>query len=83
MITHLCKPLDTPCVFQVVRVSGTIRKSEEEAIRRARDVLRRAKAEGGAGNEDVLDIMMVEADVVDAGIVSGSDDDGEEQDEDD
>lgn len=32
-----------PCVFQVVRVSGTIRKSEEEAIRRARDAIMRAK----------------------------------------
>lgn len=32
-----------PCVFQVVRVSGTIRKSEEEAIRRARDAIMRAR----------------------------------------
>lgn len=32
-----------PCVFQVVRVSGTIRKSEEEAIRRARGAILRAK----------------------------------------
>lgn len=31
------------CVFQVVRVSGTIRKSEEEAIRRARGAILRAK----------------------------------------
>lgn len=41
-----------PCVFQVVRVSGTIRKSEEEAIRRARDAIMRAKRkdeeDGGA-----------------------------------
>lgn len=30
-----------PCVFRVVRVSGTIRKVEEEAVKRARaDVLR-------------------------------------------
>lgn len=30
------------CVFQVIRVSGTIRKSEEEAIRRARLSILRA-----------------------------------------
>ncbi|KAL4961756.1 Rpp14/Pop5 family protein [Aspergillus stella-maris] len=28
--------LSRPCVFRVVRVSGTIRKAEEEAVRRAR-----------------------------------------------
>lgn len=33
------------CVFQVVRVSGTIRKSEEEAIKRARATILRAKKE--------------------------------------
>lgn len=39
---------EVPCVFQVVRVSGTIRKSEEEAIRRARLQIRRAqRANGG------------------------------------
>lgn len=32
-----------PCVVQVLRVSGTIRKSEVEAIRRARDAIMRAK----------------------------------------
>jgi ribonuclease P/MRP protein subunit POP5 len=31
------------CVFQVVRVSGTIRKAEEEAIRRARDMISKAR----------------------------------------
>ncbi|KAF2771419.1 hypothetical protein EJ03DRAFT_255202, partial [Teratosphaeria nubilosa] len=32
----LPQPLSQDCVFQVVRVSGTIKKAEEEAIRRAR-----------------------------------------------
>ncbi|KAK3714923.1 RNA-binding protein pop5 [Vermiconidia calcicola] len=41
--THLPKPVNQACVFQVVRVSGTIRKAEEEAIRRARLSIRRAK----------------------------------------
>lgn len=35
------------CIFRVVRVSGTIRKAEEEAIRRARDMILRAKREMG------------------------------------
>ena len=34
-----------PCVMQVVRVSGTIKKAEEEAIRRARAAMLRAKRE--------------------------------------
>lgn len=32
-----------PCVFRVVRVSGTIRKAEEEAIRQARALILAAK----------------------------------------
>ncbi|GAW25503.1 putative rpp14 family protein [Rosellinia necatrix] len=32
-----------PCVFRVVHVSGTIRKAEEEAIRRARKLIFEAK----------------------------------------
>ncbi|KAI9679468.1 MAG: hypothetical protein M1817_005490 [Caeruleum heppii] len=35
--------LGRPCVLQVVRVSGTIRKVEEEAIRRARMLVLKAK----------------------------------------
>ncbi|TQN68865.1 Ribonuclease P/MRP protein subunit POP5 [Colletotrichum shisoi] len=42
-----------PCTFKVVRVSGTIRKAEEEAVRRARQLVLAAKdsaaaAAGGA-----------------------------------
>lgn len=33
-----------PCVFKVVRVSGTIRKAEEEGIRQARQLVLAAKA---------------------------------------
>ena len=61
------------CVFQVVRVSGTIRKAEEEAIKRARLSIRRAQraAKGtataaaevattaGALEDDDLDVSMV------------------------
>lgn len=40
--------------MQVVRVSGTIKKAEEEAIRRARAAILRAKREGGEGGTDGL-----------------------------
>ncbi len=43
-----------PCVFQVVRVSGTIRKSEEEAIRRARAAISRAKKDAATGLHALL-----------------------------
>lgn len=38
-----------PCIFRVVRVSGTIRKAEEEAIRQARRLIIAAKEEAEAG----------------------------------
>ena len=38
--------------MQVVRVSGTIKKAEEEAIRRARAAILRAKRENGDGSTD-------------------------------
>ncbi|TKA69254.1 hypothetical protein B0A49_03078 [Cryomyces minteri] len=48
--TQLPRPVAQSCVVQVVRVSGTIRKAEEEAIRRARaSVLRARRAAGGDG----------------------------------
>lgn len=52
MTTHLPKPIDQPCVFQVVRVSGTIKKSEEEAIRRARMSIRRVQKAPGRSYGD-------------------------------
>nr|POE72252.1 ribonuclease p/mrp protein subunit pop5 [Quercus suber] len=42
-VTRLPQPVDQVCVMQVVRVSGTIRKAEEEAIRRARLSIRCAQ----------------------------------------
>lgn len=42
--------MNQPCVFQVVRVSGTIKKAEEEAIRRARLSIRRAQRTSGKAN---------------------------------
>ena len=40
--------------MQVVRVSGTIKKVEEEAIRRARAAILRARRESGEGSTDGL-----------------------------
>lgn len=55
-VTRLPRPLDTPCVIQVVRVSGTIRKSEEEAIRRAKASILRAHRAGRA--DDLLNNLL-------------------------
>ena len=43
------------CVFRVVRVSGTIRKAEEEAIRRARELILKARRETGEKSNSTLD----------------------------
>lgn len=48
-MTHLPRPLGTPVVIKVVRVSGTIKKAEEEVIRRAKDITLRAKLAQGDG----------------------------------
>ncbi len=42
------------CVIRVVRTSGTIRKSEEELIRKARGEVTRARRAQGEGESDVL-----------------------------
>lgn len=53
-VTRLPKPVDQACVIQVVRVSGTIKKAEEEAIRRARAVVVRAqRAKAGTASAAV------------------------------
>lgn len=43
------------CIFRVVRVSGTIRKVEEEAIRQARQLILAAKqyADGASQNSSL------------------------------
>ena len=43
------------CVFQVVRVSGTIRKVEEEAIRRAREIILKARREAEGRGDKTLE----------------------------
>lgn len=46
------------CVFRVVHVSGSIRKCEEEAIRRAKALLSAAKeAEAGQGSSALAKLL--------------------------
>ncbi|KAG9545407.1 hypothetical protein KCU77_g17068, partial [Aureobasidium melanogenum] len=56
-VTRLPRPIDQVCVIQVVRVSGTIRKAEEEAIRRAKAAILRATTQG-KGSDFALDKML-------------------------
>ncbi|KAF2742268.1 hypothetical protein M011DRAFT_412978 [Sporormia fimetaria CBS 119925] len=54
-MTKLPKPIDVPVVVKAVRVSGTIRKAEEEVIRRAKELIRRARVgEAGPGDAEIL-----------------------------
>ncbi len=43
------------CVFRVVRVSGTIRLAQNEAIRRAREFILKAKGEQGDKSDSMLE----------------------------
>ncbi|KAL2173825.1 Rpp14/Pop5 family-domain-containing protein [Thermothelomyces heterothallicus CBS 202.75] len=49
-----------PCVFRVVRVSGTIRKAEEEAVRRAKLLIQAAKEEmaGKSSSTGALGVLL-------------------------
>lgn len=58
MTTHLPKPVNAPCVIQVLRVSGTIRKSEEAAIEFSKALLRRARMEGEDQARELLSAMI-------------------------
>jgi ribonuclease P/MRP protein subunit POP5 len=49
------------CVFRVVRVSGSIRKSQEECIRRAREMILKAQHEAEDKGESTLDSMFGKA----------------------
>jgi ribonuclease P/MRP protein subunit POP5 len=90
--SRLPKPIDKPCVVQVVRVSGTIKKSEEEAIRRARLLIRGAQrlsggvaATNGAGPHAATAAGASVADDDDLGMAGGiedRDEDGDEMEED-
>jgi ribonuclease P/MRP protein subunit POP5 len=82
------QPRDRPCVVQVVRVSGTIKKAEEEAIRRARIVIARArrmeeKRRGGVavGGEGLVEEDGEVGGIEDFGMDFDEDDDEDDADE--
>lgn len=81
--THLpIKSSEMPCVMQVVRVSGTMRKAEEEAIRRARLQIRRAqRATGGETNAAVKAVENAVDDEGDLAMLGGIEDLGGEGEE--
>lgn len=55
------------CVFRVVRVSGTIRKAQEELVRRARDMMLKAQREiDGQGDATLEGIFGKGQDAVDS-----------------
>jgi ribonuclease P/MRP protein subunit POP5 len=54
-MTKLPRPVGTPVVVKVVRVSGTIRKAEEDVIRRAKLIVRRARDAESASGSHMMD----------------------------
>ena len=74
--------MNRPCVFRVIRVSGTMRKAEEEAIRRGRREIARVK---GAKEGIVLGGLFGAGNDIDAGVGVGDvdmddDDNGDDSD---
>jgi hypothetical protein len=78
-VTKLPKPIEEPCAVKILRCSGTIRKAEEEAVRRAKVYITKARQQG-YGDVDMLKNRMggkevvVERDAMD--IMSESDESG-------
>jgi ribonuclease P/MRP protein subunit POP5 len=61
-ITYLPKPLNLPVVIRIIHVSGTIRKAEEEVIRRSQHIIKRAKAWEGKDGLPMLQSVEKAAD---------------------
>jgi ribonuclease P/MRP protein subunit POP5 len=67
------------CIFRVVRVTGTIRKAEEEAIRQAKSLILAAKGDIESSRLMFTDTLL-EQDQVMADIDGNSSDDMDAQD---
>lgn len=52
----------TPCTFRVVRVSGTIRKSEAEAVRQAKQLILAAKRAAASQDGGILKQLVTRPD---------------------
>jgi ribonuclease P/MRP protein subunit POP5 len=61
-VTHLPNPANLPVVVRVIRVSGTIKKAEEEVIRRSQLIIRRAKTWEGRGGLPMMESVEKAAD---------------------
>ncbi|KAK3688370.1 Rpp14/Pop5 family-domain-containing protein [Podospora appendiculata] len=66
-----------PCIFRVVRVSGTIRKVEEEAIRRAKLLILAAKDEMAGKSSNALEALFRSKDPARSLTVLGDQNDSE------
>lgn len=53
----------SPCVFRVVHVSGTIRKAEQEAVKRARQLILEARDDAAASSSAGLASLFGKGDV--------------------
>jgi ribonuclease P/MRP protein subunit POP5 len=62
-ITYLPNPSNLPVVARVIRVSGTIKKAEEEVIRRSQLIIKRAKAWEDNGGLPMLQSVEKAADL--------------------
>lgn len=64
MMDHVPVHDGRPCIFRVVRVSGTIRKAEEEAIRQAKKLNLAAKEEAGPTSSFLTSALQKEDPIV-------------------
>ncbi|OAA37437.1 Rpp14 family [Metarhizium rileyi] len=64
-----------PCIFRVVRVSGTIRKAEEEAIRQARQLILAAREQASTGSQVAQSLRLQQVESMLEIVDSGSDTD--------
>jgi ribonuclease P/MRP protein subunit POP5 len=77
----LSRPNDLPVVVKVVRVSGTIKKAEEEVIRRAKEIILRARLADGDADEGMMnDVLRAVGKRKEVEV--GDEDDEEEEEED-
>jgi len=73
-----------PCIFRVVHISGTIRKIEQEAIRRAKALVIAAKDEMADQGSGALDALFAASEDAMATMrTAGGDGDDDDDDDDD
>ncbi|KAF2855757.1 hypothetical protein T440DRAFT_162335 [Plenodomus tracheiphilus IPT5] len=79
-ITHLpTKPAEIPVVIRVLRVSATIKKAEEEVIRRSKIIVERARGLEGGGMGPMVQSVEKAVERVRAGdVLAGVDEEGSE-----